>query len=152
MANLKIKESAILAAYITVVSLILTKVLGMIGYSVEQLFAFGVTPTTGITATAGVQFLAFLNKFIAFDIASLVTLWISVTIMVVIGTFVMGLGLPQGKSNWQRLTLILLYGTAILYALLVGMQWIGISAAIGLAVWYAVVAASVGLVEKRIKL
>ena len=149
--NLKLRESAILAAWITVVSLVLVKVVEMIGMTVTQLFALGAT--TGITQTVGTKFLAFLNKFVAFDIASIATLYISVLLIVVVGTFVMGLlKLPQGKTNWQKLTLILLYGTAVFYLLLAGMQWMGWGALVGLVIWYAIIAASVGLVQKRIKI
>lgn len=149
--NGKIKASLILAAYVTIVSLVLTfLVTKFLGISVTQLFSIGAT--TGITATVGTKFLAFINRFVAFDILSIVTLYISAAIVIIAGNFLMGLGLPAGKNNWQKLALVLLYGTVPFYLLLVGMKWMGLEALVGMIIWYAVLAISVGLVQSKIRL
>ena len=148
-----LKAPAILSAYVTAVSLALTLILEKIaGMSVTQLFAFGAT--TGISETIGTKFFDFINKFIAFDVGSIVTLYVSVLAIVLVGNFLMGLGLglPKGKTNWQKLALVLLYGTVPFYLLIVGFKWVTVSTAIGMAVWYVVVAISVGIVQKNIRL
>ena len=152
MANYtRIKQGATLAAYVTAVSIALTMLLDKFGVQVTQLFSIG-TPATGLTSTIGTKFLAFINSFVAFDITSIVILYLSIAIIVIAGSWLMDLGLPRGKNNWQTLALVLLYGTVPFYLLMVGFKVMSIANMVGILIWYAAVAISVGLVQKYIKI
>lgn len=152
MANERIKSGLTLAAYVTAVSLVLTYILEkFLGMSVTQLFSIG-SPASALTSTVGTKFLAFINNFVAFDITSIVILYISIAIIVIVGAWLMDLGLPKGKSAWQRLALILLYGTVPFYLLLVGFKVMSIANLVGMLIWYAAIALSVGIVQKYIKI
>ena len=149
----RLTSALVLGLYVTMVIVALNYLLGLVNVQTPAQL-FGIPLATGVTSTVGSAVLNFINGIIEFDIASLFMLYISAVIIVLVGAFAIDYVqvLPKGKTNWQRLTLILLYGTAVMYILLVGFKMLSWSNLIGIVIWYSVVALSVGLVEKTIRL
>jgi hypothetical protein len=122
----------------------------MLNVNIKQMF--GVTGATGITSTIGVKVMAIIQNLVAFDPMSIFYLYISAVAIVLVGGWIINtVPLPKGKNDWQRLTLVLLYGTAAFYLLLVGFGMPSIGTLIGLAVYYAVVALSLGVFKQTVK-
>lgn len=145
-----IKKSAILGAWITATVLLLNWLLTFVNVQVSELF--GISGTTGITSTIGSKFIAILQNFVAFDILSIVYVWISATAIILVGGFAMDmLPLPKGKSNVGTLTLTLLYGTAVFYLLLVGFGIPPMGALVGLLLYYVAVAITFSIFRKQLK-
>ena len=69
-------------------------------------------------------------------IESIVYLFISATLIIYIGSYARDKMkfLPNGKTEWQKLALILLYGTVPFYVLLVGLKLPTMGTLIGLGV------------------
>ncbi len=138
-------------AWITLTVLILNWILSLANVSVKQIF--GITATTGITTTIGNKVVSILQNLVTFE--SIVYLFISATLIIYVGAFIKDKVkmLPSGKTEWSRLALTLLYGTVPFYLLLVGFKLPGMGTLVGLAVYYAAVALSFGLVKQlKIKL
>lgn len=148
--KIDLKKSLKLGVWVTATVLVVNFVLSMLNVSIKQLF--GVTGATGITSTIGVKVIAIIQNLVAFDPMSILYLYISAVAIVLVGGLVIdNLPLPKGKNEWQRLTLVLLYGTAVFYLLLVGFGMPAIGTLIGLAVYYAVVALSLGVFKKTVR-
>lgn len=150
MAKIDLKKSLKLGAWVAATVIVVNIVLGLLNVSIKQMF--GVTGATGITSTIGVKIMAILQNLVAFDVMSILYLYISAVAIVFVGGLIIdNLPLPKGKNEWQTLTLVLLYGTGAFYLLLVGFGLPTIGTLIGLAVYYAVVALSLGVFKKTVK-
>jgi len=134
-------------AWVTVTVLLLNWILSFANYSVKELF--GITTATGITTTIGNKVVSILQNLISFNIESIIYLFISATLIIYVGSYARDKlkFLPNGKTEWQRLALILLYGTVPFYVLLIGLKLPTMGTLIGLGVYYAVVALSFGLLK-----
>lgn len=134
-------------AWITVTVLILNYLLSFANISVKQIF--GITAATGITTTIGNKVVSILQNLVSFNIESIIYLFISAVLIIYVGTFARDKlkFLPNGKTEWQRLALILLYGTIPFYVLLIGLKLPTWGTLVGLGVYYIVVALSFGLLK-----
>ena len=136
---------------ITATVLILNWVLSFMNIGVKQVF--GITAATGITSTIGNKVVSILQNLVSFNIESIVYLVISASLIFYAGTFMKRTFkfLPNGRTEWSKLALILLYGTAVFYLILIGLALPPVGTLIGLAVYYAVVAVALGLIQKHMK-
>ena len=131
------------------------------GISVTQ-NAFSIAPTTALaSATFGDKILGILSGIIPFGLTDVMT-WLSI----LIGTFLVLFAgysvfgkMPrslQGKTKYQKLLLVLFYGTVVLGAVLMVTKWSSVAAIrvpllVGLLINYALVAAAVfGLAKTKI--
>ena len=147
--KLDFMKSLKLGAWVTATVLVVNFVLSFLNISVKQMF--GVTGATGITSTIGVKVMAVLQNLVAFDPISILYLYLSAVAILMVGSFIIDkLPVPKGKDDWQKLALTLLYGTAVFYLLLVGFGLPSVGTMIGLAVYYAVVALSLGVFKKQV--
>ncbi len=150
MAKIDLMKSLKLGAWVTATVIIVNFVLGLLNVSVRQMF--GVTGATGITSGIGVKVMAIIQNLVAFDPLSIMYLYISAVAIVFVGGLIIdNLPVPKGKNEWQNLALVLLYGTAAFYLLLVGFGMPTIGTLIGLAVYYAVVALSLNVLKTTVK-
>jgi len=158
----KAKDVAFLAVAVMAIQVVLSKwVYPLFNSGTQQLFS--ITPQTVLgSPTIGNKVIAFLSGIIPFELATL-TNWLAIFI----GAFVMLIAgywiyeqkwVPwKGKNVYQRIWAILLYGTAVLYAvlLLLKVEVVSILAVpllIGLAVNYFVIAFVVSQLAQRIKI
>lgn len=153
------KDLAILTAVVVAIQVFLSKVVYPLipGVGVTQ-NVFSITPQTALTSTnLGDKIIGVLAGIVNFNLGNL-TIWVSM----LIGTFLLLMAgyfiyekLPrsmQGNDIYWRLGLILLYGTAVLYVVLLltkgNVSAIGMPLAIGLLVNYAAIAMVVGFLAK----
>lgn len=136
-------------AWVTATVMIVNWALSFLNIPVKQLF--GVTPATAITTTLGTKVMAILQNLVAFDPISIFYLYISASLICLVGTWLMGtFKLPSGKNDWQKLALVLLYGTIPFYLLLIGFGMPSFGTVIGIGVYYIVVALSLSLLKKQV--
>ena len=139
-----------MGAWVTAVVFLLNMILDKMGMPVTTLF--GIQPATGITPTIGTKIISILQSIVAFDIPSIVAVWLTASVLILVGTYVMEyLPLPAGKADWTRLALVLLYGTAVFWIILVGLEVPSLNALVGLAVYYGAVALTLQLAQKYVK-
>jgi len=144
-----IAKSLKTGAWVTVVVLILSYILSYLNIPVKQVF--GITPATAITTTIGNKVIAILQKLVAFDIASIIYLFISAVLIVLVGTWIYGaVNIPKTTKNWSKLAAILFWGTAAFYLLLVGFGLPSVGTIIGLGVYYIVIAISLSVLQKQV--
>ena len=154
----RMQAALVLGAYITAVIWVLNWILAKVSYAAPaQLFGISlpqVPLTTGITATIGQKVVEFLNGIISFNLPSIIILYISAVAIVFVGALAIDniSMLPQGKNSWQRLALILLYGTLVFYFVFIGFIFGGWSLWLGLVIWYIAVALAVNFVKNQIRL
>lgn len=150
MKKIDFKKSLTLGAWVAATVLIVNFVLSFLNIQVKELF--GVTGATGITSTIGTKVMATLQNLVAFDPIAILYLYISAVAIVLVGGWLIDtLPLPKGKGDWQKLALTLVYGTAVFYLLLVGFGLPAMGTLIGVAVYYSVVALSLGVFQKQVK-
>ena len=150
--NLKdnLTKSLKTGAWVTAVVLLVNFLLGLAKIEVTELF--GITPATGITGTVGMKVITFLQGLVSFDVMSILYVYLSAVAIVLVGSYCMEyLPLPHGKAEWERVALVLLYGTGIFYLVLVGMKMPAIGTLVGLGVYYGAVALSLGLCKDFVK-
>lgn len=148
--KIDIKSSMKLGAWVTATVLLVNFVLSFLNISVKEMF--GVTGATGITPTIGTKVIETLQNLVSFDPLAIFYLYISAVVIVLVGGFLMDkLKLPTGKGDWQKLALTLVYGTVVFYLLLVGFGLPSMGTLVGVAVYYSVVALSLGLFKKTVK-
>jgi len=148
--KIDLKNSLKLGAWVTATVLVVNFVLGLLNVPVKQMFS--VSGASGITSTIGVKVMAILQNLVAFDVMSILYVYISAVAIVLVGGLIIdNLPLPKGKNEWQKLTLVLLYGTGAFYLLLVGFGMPTAGTLIGLAVYYAVVALSLKVFKTTVK-
>jgi len=150
----RMQELSILAIAVMLVQIGLSKyVYPFFGKTTQQLFA--ITPTGAVTSpTIGNKVLGYLSGIIPFDLGvfgNWVSIFIGALILLIAGYWVydqrkiVGISIPQGKNQTQRLFAILAYGSIILYAVLLilkrdSVATLGIPLAIGVAINYFVIA------------
>jgi phosphatidylserine synthase len=148
--KIDMKKSLTLGAWVAATVLIVNFALSFFKISVNELFS--ISGTTGLTSTIGEKVIATLNKLIAFDPISILYLFLSASAIVFVGGLVVdNLPVPKGKEDWHKLALVLLYGTAVFYLILVGFGLPAMGTLVGLAVYYSVVALSLGIFQKQVK-
>ena len=145
-----IQKSLKLGGWVAATILLLNFTLSFLNIQVKELF--GVTGATGITSTIGVKIMATLQNLVAFDPMSILYLYLSAVAIVFVGGFLIDkLSLPTGKGDWQKLALTLGYGTVAFYLLLVGFGLPAMGTLVGVAVYYSVVALSLGVFKNTVK-
>jgi len=155
------KKVGILSFAVLIAQLILTKGLyPIIGKGTETMFA--ITPASGIGGTQiGNTVLSYLSGFTPFDLMNF-----GVLVAMYIGTFALVLAgfwlyeqryvkLWKGKNLTERIFAILLYGHAVLYAVLLLLKWqvpgIALNLVIGLGINLLLVAAIVTISADKLK-
>ncbi len=148
--KIDLKSSLKLGVWVTATVLVTNFVLSLLNISVNQMFS--ISGATGITSTIGSKVVTTMQSLVAFDPISILYLFLSATAIVLVGGLIIdNLPLPKGKNEWQRLTLVLLYGTGAFYLLLVGFGLPTFGTLVGLAVYYAAVALSLNVLKKTAK-
>lgn len=110
---------------------------------------FSISPATALASPViGDKVIGFLTGIVPFSLGSFGT-WISliigVFVLLLFGMFIFSLKfMPHGKNIYQKLALILLYGTAGLYAVLLltkfsAVSTLGIPMLLGVLINYAIV-------------
>jgi len=136
-------------AWVTVMVLIVSYILSLLNIPVKQVF--GITPATAITTTIGNKVIAILQNLVAFDIVSIISLYISAVLIVLVGTWIYGvINFPKTTKNWSKLAAVLFWGTAAFYLLLIGFGLPSIGTIIGLGVYYIVIALSLSVLQKQV--
>lgn len=144
-----IKKALKTGVWVTATVMIVNWVLSFLNIPVKQLF--GVTPATAITTTLGTKVMAILQNLVAFDPMSILYLYISASLICLVGAWLMGqFKLPSGKNDWQRLALVLLYGTIPFYLLLIGFGMPSIGTIVGIGVYYIVIVLSLSVLKKQV--
>lgn len=148
MAKGDIISAAKTGAWVTASVLVLNYVLtNFLSIPIREVF--GITAATGITSTIGTKTIAIMQNLVAFDLMSIIYLFISASLIVLVGRFARSkLNLPQGRTAWQKLALVLLYGTIPFYLLLVGFGLPAMSTIVGIVVYYVLVALVLGGLQK----
>lgn len=154
------KDVGILSIAVVLVQTVLSKyVYPYLGTTTQTLFT--ITPQTAITSpTIGNKILGYVSGIFPFSLGDF-----SVWLAMLIGTFVLLMAgmyvynqrwAPKGKNIYQRLWWILLYGTAVLYAVILltkmgEVSGVALSLLIGLGINYLLVSIGVTLAAKYIK-
>jgi len=121
MAN-KFYEALKLGAWITATVLLVNFLLSQIGIEVIDLYV--VQGATGITGTIGSKLIQTINGLgiITINPLAILYLYISAVAIILVGSFAYGMfNFPRTRKQWTRLTMILLYGTAVFYVVFVGL-------------------------------
>ena len=155
----RVKDLGLLAVVVIAVQMLLSKyIYPLLGTATQQLFA--ITPHTAITSpTIGNKVIGFLAGIIPFslgDFSSWLAMFIGAFVMLAIGYWVYE-KVPrsmQGKNIYQRLWVILLYGSAVLYMCLLVTKMEVVSTLampllIGVAVNYLIIALVVTTLAKQ---
>lgn len=153
MAKINIKESAILAAFVTLAMTVLNLVLGYIGKPMQALFSIKdigaqlvnvvPTPVSPISATIGNKVLAWLGGYVpigTFFTEAILVLFVSAFVTILAGNFFYGVLNLSVKGKVGRIASVILLGAVAFYLLLVGLVGITTNTIIGLAI-YTVAAA-----------
>jgi len=154
------KDVGMLAVFVLAVQIALTKfVYPFFGNTAQQLYS--ITPTTAVgSQTIGTKIIGLLSGIIPFslgDIMNLVTMFIGVFVLLIAGYWVYEQKWAwKGKNIYQRLFAVLLYGSAILYLVLLVTNMSAVSAIatpllIGVGVNYLAIALVVSFAAKRLK-
>ena len=156
----RIQELSILAIAVMIVQVVLSKyIYPVFGKSTQQLFA--ITPQTAITSpTIGNKVIGLLSGIIPFDlgvITNWVAIFIGALVLLIVGYWIYDQRWAyKGKNIYQRLWMILLYGSAALYIFLLVTK-LGVVSAIafplliGVAVNYLIIAVVITQLAKRVK-
>ena len=158
-AQARLKSLALLSAAVLVVQVVLSKwVYPLFGASTQSIFS--ISPTTAIgSSSIGDKILGLLSGIVTIDIGNFMTwltMFIGVFVLLFIGYFIYDQGFAwKGKNIYQRLWAILLYGTAVLYVLLLvtkagAVSTIAFPLVIGLGINYFVVAFVVAALARRL--
>ncbi len=132
--------------WITIAVYIVNFLFGLADIKVSQLF--GVVPATGVTGTLGMKVIETLQNMIPFDFMSVLAVYISASLIYLVGAFIYAkVKIPKTVKTWTRVTAILLWGTIPFYILLVGLGLPAMGTLVGVVVYYAVVALSMGLLQ-----
>ena len=158
--NQKAKEIGMLSVFVLAVQIVLTKfVYPFFGTTTQQLYS--ITPTTAVgSQTIGAKIIGVLSGILPFSLGNIMTL-----VVMFIGTFVLLMAgywvyeqkwAWKGKNIYQRLFAILLYGSALLYLVLLVTNMSAVSAIampllIGVGVNYLAIALIVAFAAKRFK-
>ena len=138
-----------MGAWVTVMVLIVNYVLSILNIPVKQVF--GITPATAITTTLGNKVITILQQLVAFDVASIIYLFISAVLIVLVGTWIYGVvNIPKATKNWSKLAAVLFWGTAAFYLLLIGFGLPSVGTIIGLGIYYIVIALSLSALQKQV--
>ena len=156
----RIKDLSIVAIVIMVVQMLVSKyIYPLFGGTVNQLFS--VTPQTVITSpTIGNKVLGFISGIIPIELGVL-TNWVAIFIgafaLLIVGYWVYDQKWAyKGKNVFQRLWFILLYGTGVLYVLLLAtniekVTEIAVPLLIGVGLNYLIIAGAVSFLAQRLK-
>lgn len=139
------------AFWVVLTVLALNFLLGFIGMTPTGLFS--IAGTSAITEGLGQQTIAALEGIVRIDFTSIIYIFISATLILFVGTLLVDniKALPQGKTPTTQLALRLLYGTAVFYLLLIGFKMPALQTAVGLGIYYVVVAFTLGIVQKNVQ-
>ena len=145
-----IKKALRTSVWITVVVLLLGYIFSFVSIGVTEIFS--VSPATGLTSTIGSRVIEALQGLVEFDIMAIITLYISVLVILLVGSFLFKiLKAPKFKGETGELASELLLGTVVAYLILIGSEMPAIGTLIGLAIYYAVVVLSVSVLRKQAK-
>ena len=142
-------DSLKVGAWVTATVIILNYLATFVGIQIAQLFS--VQGVTGISGTIGAKIISFINGLgiLTLDI-SVVYLYLSAVAIIFVGSYAheyVGEKIIRPSKEWQKLALILLWGTALFYFIIVGFVAKAWSVYIGLIVYYAVVALTLPLIQ-----
>lgn len=157
MPKLKIKESAWLAIILVAAMYVVNYLFTAIKMAPTTLFTTFPTPVSPISSTVGTKIMQMLGGVIpiTFDIPSLVIIWISAFVTLLIGTYAVDY-MPSlilaGKTNWAKLTWTILWGAAVLYLVIVGFKMISFNQAIGLFIYTIPASIAIGYIGEALKL
>lgn len=146
MAKIKenLTQSLKTGIWVVAAVMIVNFILGFLKLQVATLF--GVTPATGITPTIGMKIIATMQNLIAFDVMSIIYLYLSAVAILLVGSLALEyLPIPKGKNAWQRTAIVLGIGTAAFWLLLVGLKMPAMNVLLGLALYYVGVAITMAL-------
>ena len=158
-AQARLKSLALLSAAVLVVQVVLSKwVYPLFGASTQSIFS--ISPQTALQSTAiGDKILGVISGVVPINLGSLMT-WVSmfvgVFVLLIAGYWAYDQGWAwKGKNIYQRLWAILLYGTAVLYVVLLvtksgTLSTIAFPLLIGLGINYFVVAFVVSQLASRL--
>lgn len=163
MANLfaqaRLKSIALLAAAVLVVQVVLSKwVYPFFGATTQNLFS--ISPTTAVgSTTVGDKILGLISGIVTIDIGNWttwLTMFLGVFVLLTAGYWIYDQRFAwKGKNIYQRLWAILLYGTIVLYAVLLftksgAMGTIALPLLIGLGINYFIVSFVVSQLAQRL--
>lgn len=152
--KLKVKESAILGALITVAMLLVNYVLNAFGRPVQGLFA--IQPVSPLTGTVGQRVMSWLGGYIPvgeFLGPGTLYLFISAFLAVLVGSWMVGqFNLPVAKGRTGRVASIILYGSAVFYVLIVGLVMQSWGVLLGLAIYVVIAAYAAGFIADMMKI
>jgi hypothetical protein len=149
MAKVDLKKSAMLAIPVTIAVWLVSFVFSKLNLGeVKELFV-SIPATSVVTATTGGKVLSFISGYlpIQFNIPTILMVFVSAMIAILIGTFFVGqFKLPVFKSffgingNAGKIATILMYGAIPVYLVLIGFKIPSLMTVIGILVHTALVA------------
>ena len=153
------KDVAILSVAVVLIQVILSKyVYPLLGKTTQTLFT--ISPQTAITSpTIGNKILGYVSGLLPFSLGNF-TVWISMFIgaflLLLAGMWIYGMNwAPKGKNIYQRLWWILMYGTAVLYVVILATKGdvaaVALPLLIGLGINYLLLAIGITLAARYIK-
>lgn len=134
MAKFEFKKPIWSAVIITAVLLAVNYIMSFLNYPVQSLYS-SVGPVTAISGTLGSKVLGWIGGIIPignFLGMGIVAVLISAYLILLVGDYLVQLGLPVAKGKVGLLTSKILYGTAVFYLLIVGLVmkswgiWLGL--------------------------
>jgi len=122
MAKIDLKKPLIPAAILTIVVFALQLIFSKIGMPVKQLFA-SINPTTPLTPTIGTKVIGWLGNYVTLPtLPAIIVLFISAYLILLVGGLIAE-ALYAPKDRIQRLALIIIYGAAVFYLVIVGFTY-----------------------------
>jgi hypothetical protein len=137
--KLDIQKYAFLGFFVALASLVVTYLMTTFLKVIPQSLFSTIPATTGLNQNLAVNVLKWLSGItgLSLSIGSVyVLLFISAFLIVAVGSALVDLFNWKADNDWGKLLLVLLVGTALWYVIMIGFNWIGISAVIGLLVYY----------------